>query len=100
MFGLKILKVVGKSMEPIIPENSYVLISSKYKYKSKSIFIFVHNVYGKLIKRLKLKDHDGNLWFEGENPNSVSSENIGSINKSSVIGRICLVITKKRIFLV
>ena len=95
MFGYNIYKINGKSMEPKIDENSFIF-SIPYKTESRegSIFIISHKKYGLLIKKLKYIDENSYYWFVGENDASISSEKIGPIKKSEIIGKAVLLFSK------
>jgi nickel-type superoxide dismutase maturation protease len=95
MFGYNIYKVNGKSMEPKIGEESFIFsIPYKTESRKKSIFVISHKKYGLLIKKLKYIDENSNHWFVGENDDSISSEKIGPIKKSEIIGKAFLLFSK------
>lgn len=95
MFGYDIYKVNGKSMEPTIDENSFIFcIPYKTESSGRSILVISHKKYGLLIKKLKYIDENFNYWFVGENDDSISSEKIGPIKKSEIIGRVFLIFSK------
>ena len=94
MFGFKVFKVEGNSMEECIPDKSFVFLCPFFSFNKKSIYLFKHNIYGIVIKKLKYEDFNGDLWFEGENYTSISSIKIGAIKKKQVIGKAFLNISK------
>ncbi len=81
-------------MEGCIPNKSFVFSCPFFSFNKKSIYLFRHNTYGLVVKKLKYVDFNGDLWFEGENFNSISSIKIGAIKKKQVIGKAFLNISK------
>lgn len=81
-------------MEECIPDKSFVFLSPFFSFNKKSIYLFRHNIYGIIIKKLSYEDFNGDLWFEGENYNSISSIKIGAVKKKQVIGKAFLNISK------
>jgi len=77
-------------MYPLIPENSYVLTNKNINFflKEKKIFIFKHDRFGLLIKRLIRIDESGKLWFESLNENGLKESEIGPIKKNNLISRV------------
>ena len=80
-------------MYPLIPENSYVLtnINVNLFLKEKKIFIFRHDRFGLLIKKLIRIDEAGKLWFDSLNENGLTELEIGPINKDDLISRVLYV---------
>ena len=95
MFGVNIYRVSGVSMQPRIPAGSFVLCMGALRTKLKpgAIYLFEHPRFGQLIKTLSNIDNAGNLWFKGENSNSVSTQEMGPIRQKRVIGKVTWVIS-------
>ena len=54
-------------MSPSLNNNTFVLIKPlKKKKKINKFFIFQHETYGKLVKKLVKIDSSNHFWFEGE----------------------------------
>ena len=78
-------------MKPNIKNNSFILsIPFNNSNNRKLMLIFNHSKYGRLIKRLSFIDKKGFYWFEGDNINSLTSEQIGPIQKKDILGRVLI----------
>lgn len=91
MLGLKIWKVHGHSMEPIIPQGCFILVSRWLRLlpiKAGHKLIINHPRYGLIVKTVALIDRNGFIWSKGENAASVSVEQLGPVDKGQVIGRV------------
>ena len=78
-------------MKPIIKNNSFVLsIPFSDSNDKKLMLIFNHCKYGRLIKRLSFIDKRGFYWFEGDNVNSLTSKQIGPIQKKDILGKVLI----------
>ena len=97
MLGFKIYVTQGNSMKNTTPNGSFIILRPFWSFKPNSVFIFSHGIYGVIIKKLKFEDRYGNLWFEGDNVESISLNQIGPIEKNKVIGKVALSISKKEI---
>ncbi|AQS36782.1 hypothetical protein Sps_01617 [Shewanella psychrophila] len=96
MFGINLYRVAGVSMQPRIPAGSFVLCMSAFKrpsLKLGGIYLFKHPRLGELIKTLVKIDSAGNLWFKGENDTSISSQDMGPVRSSRIIGKVTLIIS-------
>ncbi|WP_076409233.1 S24/S26 family peptidase [Shewanella sp. UCD-KL12] len=96
MFGINLYRVTGASMQPRIPAGSFVLCMRAYKRPTLilgAIYLFNHPKLGQLIKTLANIDSAGNLWFKGENNESISTQEIGPIKRCRVLGKVTWVIS-------
>ena len=96
MFGINLYRVDGISMQPRIPDGSFVLCMSAFsrtRLTLGAIYLFDHPRLGELIKTLVKIDNAGNLWFKGENDTSISSQEMGPIRSGRVIGKVTLIIS-------
>ena len=84
-------------MSPSIKKNSFVLMKSFNEKKINKIFVFKHQVYGKLIKKLVKIDSSNQFWFKGEHQSSISQKQIGPIKACDVEGQIIVSISKSSI---
>ena len=79
-------------MSPKFNCGDYILIL-KTKYiikhiKVGSTLIFNHQKYGLLIKKVQSKDKStNNLYFIGQNTNSITLEEIGPIGLNQILGK-------------
>lgn len=89
--------IQGDSMKNTTPNGSFIVLRPFWSFKPKSVFIFSHDMYGLIIKKLKFEDRYGNLWFEGDNISSISSNQIGPIEKQKVEGKVLFSISQNGI---
>lgn len=91
LLGLKIWKVEGASMAPIIPAGSFILATkwlSIFPIREGHRLIIDHPRYGIIVKTVAMVDKSGFIWSKGENIESVSVEQLGPVNKEQVLGRV------------
>ena len=83
MFGLKLIKVKGHSMEPAIKAGSFVLINTWVKnFKVGDVIYFEH---GKpMLKRIANIDND---LIQVEGDNQTDSLKISPIKKDQITGK-------------
>jgi len=91
MFGLKIWKVIGKSMSPVMPPGCFIL-AAKYlvflPIKEGQRFVINHPEYGVIVKTVAIVDKNGFIWSKGENSGSLSVEQIGPVYIHQILGRV------------
>lgn len=86
---LKLFKVAGQSMHPKLAEGDFVLASMRfYRLRIDDVVVVSHPLYCTLIKRIQHIDAEKGILLTGENRCSVSSEQMGWINKSRVLGKV------------
>ena len=87
-------QVSGNSMLPRYRDGSYLLLIPLYRFWPRpaigDALVVKHPRLGTLVKTLERCDRNGNYWLKGENPNSISSQDIGAIARSQVIGRVVM----------
>lgn len=76
-------------MSPSFLPDSYVLSVSHpfQKLKKNDVILVNHPTYGKMIKRILNISPDG-ILLVGDNPMSVTTEQMGLIQKSDVLGKV------------
>ena len=89
MFGFKIIKVKGHSMEPAIPAGSFVLVSTwQRNIKVGDVIYFQLAGYPPMIKRVT-NINEGFVTVAGDNTNdSLDSMTFGEIKKDQIIGKV------------
>lgn len=94
---LSLLKIEGNSMLPTMANGNFVVVSHFFfGCKPGDIVVINHPIYKKIVKRIKKISEDGELWLQGENIESVSSEKMRWIDKEWVKGKVILTIAKKK----
>jgi phage repressor protein C with HTH and peptisase S24 domain len=87
MFGLKIYKIAGHSMEPGLKPGQYVLARQTNNIKLEDIVICTYDNQN-LIKRVKSIAPEG-ISVRGDNQNSsLDSRDIGLISQDKVLGKV------------
>ncbi len=92
-----IYKIEGDSMSPSLNKNTFVLMKPFKKKEINKFFIFKHETYGKLVKKLVKIDSSNNFWFEGEHQSSISKTQVGPIKECNILGQIVFSISKSSI---
>ena len=91
MFGLKLLKVIGESMEPVLPAGCFILVANWlliFPIRCKQRLVIDHPKYGVIVKTVAIVDKNGLIWSRGENDGSLSVEQLGPVNKTQIIGKV------------
>ncbi len=91
VFGLKIWKVQGVSMAPVIPPGSFILATrwlSLLPIKEGHRLVIDHPKFGIIVKTVATIDKSGFIWSKGENEKSVPIEQLGPVNKHQILGRV------------
>ncbi|MCP4321516.1 MAG: nickel-type superoxide dismutase maturation protease [Psychromonas sp.] len=86
---LSINKVVGQSMSPAIPENSFLIFHRFIYHRCLTVGKIIkvkHPIYGLIVKKLIRIDQQGLYWLEGLNASSVSSIQMGAIKRNMITG--------------
>lgn len=90
---LKIIKVTGDSMSPDFKEGDFVLLATASfllkRLKVGDTIVFVHKLYGILIKRIASFDPEtGEVYIEGTRPDSLDSRRLGTIRRENIQGKV------------
>ena len=99
MFGLKIWKITGQSMAPVMPSGSFVLAFHWLRLlpiKEGHQIIINHPEYGIIVKTVALVDKNGFIWSKGENNQSLPVEKLGPVSKSQLLGRVVQIFKPER----
>jgi len=96
---IKIIKVTGESLSPFFLSGDYVIVG-KFPLKLGGInvgdiIVFPHPKFGLLIKKVQSVNIETHHFFvEGSHPNSLTSDQIGPINLSTIFGKVLFHIKK------
>ncbi|NVK27262.1 peptidase S24 [Marinomonas sp. CT5] len=86
---LRLMKVQGDSLVPILFDGDFVLTSRWHKkLKIGHLVVVDHALYGMIIKKIVHIAPDGQLWLGGESNQSLQSERIGWVSPRRVIGKV------------
>ena len=89
MLGLNINRVTGDSMLPALAPNCYVLLHNfcnKKHLKKGQIVKVHHRIYGAIIKRIAYRDKNGLYWLAGDDPNGISTCQLGPVSADQIKG--------------
>jgi signal peptidase I len=97
---LKIIRVVGTSMEPSYRSGDYVLVGAArwlFRIRAGDVVVYEHPRLGVLIKRVLGKDRGRREYaVAGTHAESTAADSLGPAAFSSVIGRVLLRIPRPR----
>ncbi len=98
---LKLLKVSGDSLLPMVQEGDFVVVSTVPLLfrapKRGDIIVFRHAIYGTLIKMVEAVAPGGQeLSVMGTHVDSVDSRRFGPISRQDIVGKVIWHITKPR----
>lgn len=85
VLGLRVFRVTGDSMLPVLARGDYVLTAPFKRIKPDSLIVIQHASYGVLVKRV-IKAEKQRYLLSGENSASVSTDQMGWIERSAVLG--------------
>ncbi len=85
-------------MSPLLLAGDYVLCCRwpQHWFKPEQLIITRHPEYGDIVKRVSRRNSDGSLQLRGDNPASISSEQIGTISPASPTWRVIKLIRQPR----
>ena len=82
-------------MEPLLFEDDFVLVSALFlRLKVGDLVAANHLDYGIIIKRIVAIGTHGLLQLRGQNPTSLTTEQIGDVHRSQLIGKVIFSIAK------
>lgn len=98
---LKLVKVKGDSMSPLFLHGDYLLLTDfptpTFWIRKGKFIVFHSEQYGLLVKRIaKIDKHKKVFWAEGMNPYSITTEQMGENDFSSVEGRVLWCFQQKK----
>ncbi len=96
-FKLSVGRIHGYSMLPRVTPDSFIIaikLPRWYPKRVGQLFYLQHPRYGRIIKTLSVID-GRRYWFRGESNDSVSSEAIGIMTETNIIGNVIFVISPK-----
>jgi len=92
MFGFSIVKTAGDSMSPAVLDGAYLLIKQRLQYIDGDIVYVKHPNYGNIVKRIVNGSLLTGFYIAGDNVASVSTEQMGIIKQSNIVGKVQCVI--------
>ena len=87
MFGLRLIRITGQSMEPRLPARSFALFRRARKYKAGDIVLADHARYGAIVKQISDIAEDG-VQLSGLAPASVTTEQMGRLSLDQLRGKL------------
>ena len=87
MFGLRLLRIEGRSMEPILAAGDFALFQRKKAYRPGDVVLLDHPRFGRIVKEIVEIKAD-RVVLRGISSASVSSEAMGQIPIHNIVGRL------------
>lgn len=87
MLGWRLVRIDGHSMAPRIPAGSYALFRRRPSYAVGDIVLVQHPRFGRIVKQAKTAS-EGRYALQGLAPESTSSEALGTVALSDILGRL------------
>lgn len=89
---LRILRISGLSLEPEYREGDFVVCSKiPFMFREPQpgdVVVFIHGLYGLLIKRVERIEPDGGIFVVGSHAHSIDSRTFGPVARSALLGRV------------
>jgi len=86
LFGLRIMRVEGASMEPLVPADSFAVFRPTRRAKPGDVVLVDHPRFGRIVKSIRDVDADG-ISLSGQSKFSVSTARLGKVRPDRVIGK-------------
>ncbi|WP_133468526.1 S24 family peptidase [Paraglaciecola marina] len=95
MFKVKIHRVVGHSMHPTLMNNDYVIcgIWPGFAARNGCLVVVSHPQLHTIVKRVENIDCSGRLRLSGDSDSSISSDDIGWVERKYIVGRVIFCIS-------
>ena len=88
MFGLRLIRITGQSMEPRLPARSFALFRRAREYKAGDIVLADHARYGAIVKQISDIQENGVHLRGLAAAESVSSEQMGLVPLKRLRGKL------------
>ena len=85
--GMRIVKVIGRSMEPALPRDSFAVFWRAKQPRAGDIVLADHPEFGRIIKKV-IAVENGKLSLAGTSAESTPAARLGRIGKDRVLGRL------------
>jgi len=87
MFGYKIARIDGRSMEPMLPDGSFALFRRAKTVEQGDVILVNHPEFGLIVKQASFIADDGRVALQGTSSHSTRPERLGRVDKSLVLGK-------------
>ena len=82
-------------MEPLLFQGDFVFVSRLFiRLNVGDLVAVAHQEYGIIVKRVFEIDLDNTIQLSGENPESVTTEQMGKIHRSQLLGKVIFSVKK------
>lgn len=92
MFGFKIVRIIGDSMSPGLPDSTYAVFRKASVIRVNDTVLVDHPTLGLIVKDVCSVSESG-LRLKGRNALSTSSEQLGRVPNSAFRGRLVSVLS-------
>jgi len=86
MFGFKIARIDGRSMEPMLADGTIALFRRSRGVEQGDVILVEHEEFGVIVKKAAEIAADGQIALVGLSPQSTSAERLGSVSIAHVLG--------------
>ncbi|MEM1051199.1 MAG: S24/S26 family peptidase [Pseudomonadota bacterium] len=86
MFGFKIARIDGRSMEPMLVDGSFALFRRRYRREQGEVILVNHKEFGLIVKQVADIAPNGEMVLAGLSPESTSTERLGRVSREQVQG--------------
>lgn len=89
---LKVFRIRGCSMQPLLHEGDYVLAVPLgfRRLKAGRLVVVRHPRYGVIIKRIDAIEDDGTIWLASDNAAGITAQELGRTKKDQLLGSVLL----------
>ena len=87
MFGFKIARIDGRSMEPMLTDGSFALFRRAKAVEQGDVILVDHEEFGLIVKQAAKVSPEGKIALIGISPESTSSQRLGCVEFDRVIGK-------------
>lgn len=92
LFGWRIVRIKGRSMEPMLRPDSFALFRPARKITQGQIVLVDHAEFGPIVKQVD-RFTDGHCHLSGLSPHSTTTQRLGPVPLHRVLGQHVLTVS-------
>ncbi len=90
MFGWKLARIAGRSMEPKLPNNSIALFRRRKGVTRGDVVLVDHPEFGIIVRKVSAVGREANIHLRGTSRQSTSQERLGKVAPDRIMGTLVL----------